>query len=150
MNRSTFEYIVSVCVSMRRVDTNMRKAIPLDKRVAIGLYRLATSAEDRSVANIFGVGRSMVNLAFHEFCTIIVLRLEPRFVRFPKVHEVHEHLRRFAAVSGFPQGMGALDGCHIEVCSPKDHATDYINYKGWYSVILLAIVDHTYTISTRM
>ncbi|KAH7933199.1 hypothetical protein HPB49_010191 [Dermacentor silvarum] len=122
----------------------MRKAIPLDKRVAIGLCRLVTSAEDRSVANIFGVGRSTVNLAFREFCTIIVRRLEPRFVRFPNVHEVPEHLRRFTAVSGFPQGMGALDGCHIEVCPPKDHATDYINYKGWDRVILLVIVDHTY------
>ncbi|KAH6931130.1 hypothetical protein HPB50_022274 [Hyalomma asiaticum] len=40
--------------ALLRQDTVMRKAISLDKRVAIALYRLATSAEDRTVANLFG------------------------------------------------------------------------------------------------
>ncbi|CAN7946620.1 unnamed protein product, partial [Ixodes hexagonus] len=144
VSRSTFNYIVSICEHLRRQDTNMRRAIPLDKRVAIGLYRLATSAEDRTVANVFGVERSSVNVAFKEFCRAIVQRLEPRYIRFPRTSELAEHLRQFAAVTGFPQGMGALDGCHIEVSPPKDHATDYNNYKGWYSTILLAVVDHNY------
>lgn len=37
-----------------------------------------------------------------------------------------------------------LDGCHIEVSPPLEHAVDYYNYKGWYSVILLAAVDYRY------
>ncbi|XP_037528482.1 uncharacterized protein LOC119405714 [Rhipicephalus sanguineus] len=141
---STFRYIVCVCGSMARLDTNMRKAISLTKRVAIGLYRLATSAEERTVANLFVVSRSSVNIIFREFCNVVVRRLEPRFVRFPRAQELVEHLRQFAAVAGFPQGVGALDGCHIEVCPPQDHATDYYKYKGWYSTILLAVVDHHY------
>ncbi|KAL1481870.1 hypothetical protein MTO96_050373 [Rhipicephalus appendiculatus] len=144
VNRCTFDYIVSVCGSMRRLDTNMRMAIPLRKRVAIALYRLATSAEDRSVANVFGAGRSTVNLVFREFCATVVRRLESRYLKFPREREVAEHIRRFTAVTGFPQGMGALDWCHIEVSPPKENATDYSDYKGWYSVILLAVVDHTY------
>lgn len=144
LNRCTFRYIVSVCKSMVRQDTNMRRAIPLEKRVAIGLYRLATSAEDRTVANLFGVSRSSVNIIFREFCSVVVRRLEPRYVRFPSAQGLAEHLRQFTAVAGFPQGIGALDGCHIEVCPPKEHAADYFNYKGWYSTILLAVVDHQY------
>lgn len=34
------------------------------------------------------------------------------------------------------------DGCHIEVCPPKNEATDYYNFKGWYSVVLFAAVDY--------
>lgn len=41
--------------------------------------------------------------------------------------------------------MGALDGCHIDVCARKENSTDYPNYKGWHSVIILAVVYHTYT-----
>ncbi|KAG0417758.1 hypothetical protein HPB47_005375 [Ixodes persulcatus] len=67
---------------MQREDTNMRPAIPLHKRVAIGMYRLATSAEDRTVGNLFG--------------------LEPRFVRFPKLDQLEDHMQRFTAVTGFP------------------------------------------------
>lgn len=144
MSRSTFSYVVSVCECMRRVDTNKRKAIPLDKRVAIGIYRLASSAEDRTVANVFGVSRASVNIIFREFCEVVVRVLETRFVRFPTRHGLAEHMRQFAALTGFPQGVGALDGCHIEVCPPKEQACDYHNFKGWYSVILLAVVDQCY------
>ncbi|KAG0435871.1 hypothetical protein HPB47_018278 [Ixodes persulcatus] len=97
LDRSTFRYIVSVCECMRRNNTNMRQAIPLEKRVAIALYRLATSAEDRTVANLFGVSRSFVNIIFREFCGVLVQRLEPRFVKFPRAHDLAEHLRQFAA-----------------------------------------------------
>lgn len=144
MSRTTFTYVVSVCESMRRVDTNKRQAIPLEKRIAIGIYRLASSAEDRTVANAFGVSRASVNIIFREFCEVVVRHLEPRFVRFPTLHELAEHMRQFAALTGFPQGVGALDGCHIEVCPPKEQACDYYNYKGWYSMILMAVVDHCY------
>ncbi|KAG0428661.1 hypothetical protein HPB47_024385 [Ixodes persulcatus] len=88
---------------MRRSNTDIRQAIPLEKGVAIGLYRLATSAEDRTVANLFG---------------------------FPRAHDLAVHLCQFAAIAGFPHGVGALGGCHLEVCPPKDHASDYHNYKG--------------------
>ncbi|XP_017470503.1 PREDICTED: uncharacterized protein LOC108362151 [Rhagoletis zephyria] len=45
---------------------------------------------------------------------------------------------------GFPQCLGALDGCHIEIRPRTEEAVDYINYKGWYSTVLLALVDARY------
>ncbi|KAL3195898.1 hypothetical protein MRX96_045479 [Rhipicephalus microplus] len=99
---------------MQRVDTTMREAISVEKRVAVSLYRLCSAAEDRTIAELFAIGRSTVNLIYKEFFT------------------------------GFPQGVGALDGCHFTVSPPKKYASDYYNYKGWYSMILLALVDHRY------
>ncbi|KAH7968665.1 uncharacterized protein LOC119382032 [Rhipicephalus sanguineus] len=58
--------------------------------------------------------------------------------------DMKEHLREFFAFSGFPQGIGALDGCHFCASPPKEHAVDYYNYKGGYSIVLLAVVDHMY------
>lgn len=37
-----------------------------------------------------------------------------------------------------------LDGCHFEVHPPSSETCDYYNYKGWYSVVLLAVVDYRY------
>ncbi|KAL1476951.1 hypothetical protein MTO96_036113 [Rhipicephalus appendiculatus] len=96
----------------------MRRAVPLVKRVAVGLYRLASSAEERTIASAFALGRSTVNTIFREFCAVIVRKLEPKFIRFPKRSELAEHLRQFSAVTGFPQSVGALDGCHIEENEP--------------------------------
>ncbi|KAL1445902.1 hypothetical protein MTO96_044756 [Rhipicephalus appendiculatus] len=98
---ATFSYLVNILTPvLERADTNMRPAVPVAKRIAIGLYRLRSTAEDATIAHLFGVGRSTA--------------------------------------------IGALDGCHIPVSPPEEHATDYFNYKGWYSMILLALVDHQY------
>lgn len=43
-----------------------------------------------------------------------------------------------------PQCAGAIDGSHIPVRPPACNHTDYYNRKGWYSVILQAVVDHDY------
>ncbi|XP_036322169.1 uncharacterized protein LOC118736184 [Rhagoletis pomonella] len=48
---------------------------------------------------------------------------------------------------GYPQCIGAIDGCHIEIHPKKEEAIDYHNYKGWYSVVLLALVDAKYRFS---
>ena len=40
--------------------------------------------------------------------------------------------------------MGAMDGKHVVVqCPPKSHSL-YYNYKGTYSMVLMAVVDHQY------
>lgn len=144
VTQSTFSYILCKCQSLVRADTNMRNAIPLHKRVAVLLYRAATSAEERTVTNLFGISAASVNIIFHEFCFVIGDSVDSQFLRMPAVDAVEEHIRLFSAVLGFPQGFGALDGCHIKVSPPKEHTQDYYNYKGWYSIILLALVDHNY------
>ncbi|CAN7945902.1 unnamed protein product [Ixodes hexagonus] len=142
----TFRYLVDVCRPvMERQATNMRQPISVEKRVAIGLYKLCSTAEDRTIAHLFGVGRSTVNGIYREFSDTIVARLEQTSVAMVCQNELQNHMLEFEAVCGFPSAIGALDGSHLAVSPPKDQDCDYRNYKGWYSIILLAIVDHRYT-----
>ncbi|XP_064471832.1 uncharacterized protein LOC135386041 [Ornithodoros turicata] len=141
----TFRYLVESCRHvLEHQTTNMRQPISVEKRVAIGLYRLCSTAEDRTIAHFFGVGRSTVNVVYRQFAKAVIQELEDEWLRMVSPGEMGEHMREFYAVSGFPQGVGALDGCHFAVSPPKNNAVDYYNYKGWYSVILLALVDHRY------
>ncbi|KAH7976950.1 hypothetical protein HPB52_021763 [Rhipicephalus sanguineus] len=54
---ATFNYLVNVLTPvLERADTNMRPAVSVAKRIAIGLYRLRSTAEDATIAHLFGVG----------------------------------------------------------------------------------------------
>ena len=41
----------------------------------------------------------------------------------------------------FPNAVGCIDGTHIPILAPKHLVTDYYNYKGWHSMLSLAICD---------
>lgn len=44
----------------------------------------------------------------------------------------------------FPHAIGSIDGKHITIRAPAQTATDYYNYEGKFSIVLLALVDSKY------
>ena len=68
-------------------------------------------------------------------------KLWSRYVRFPEGTRLREIVEGFEVCWGFPQVAGAIDGTHIPIISPLENPSDYYNRKGFYSIIMQAIVD---------
>ncbi|XP_048347927.1 protein ANTAGONIST OF LIKE HETEROCHROMATIN PROTEIN 1-like [Sphaerodactylus townsendi] len=138
MSRQTF---MELCNRLRpvleRQTTNMRAPITVEKQLAIAVWKLATPDSYRSVAECFGVGRSTVSRIVMEVCQALY------DVYHHVVHLTHPHkvMKGFAA-KGFPHCIGAIDATHIPIIAPAHRATEYINSKGYYSMVLQALVDH--------
>nr|XP_047139119.1 protein ALP1-like [Hydra vulgaris] len=129
VNRNTFNFLVNeLHPHLGKTTTTMREPISVVKRVAVALHYLASCEEYRVVSSLFGIGKSTANLIVHEFINAVNDILLPKYVKFPF----------------FPQCVGAVNGCHIPISAPKDQAISYYNYKGWYSIVLFAVVDSRY------
>ena len=68
MSRQTFGKLVDLVGDQMTPDPSTTgAAIPLEKRVAIALWTIATTSEMRSIGCIFGVGTSTVHKFFKMF-----------------------------------------------------------------------------------
>ncbi len=64
-------------------------------------------------------------------------------MRFPNASEAEQIVDYFLLYWGFPQVVGCLDGTHIKIDRPDGpNATAYYNRKGFYSIVMQAVVDH--------
>ena len=73
----------------------------------------------------------------------IVLKLLPHYVRFPSGDGLTD-VRRFKEKFSILQCAGSINGSHVPITPPAINHNDYYNRKGWYSMLVQAVVDHDY------
>ena len=125
---------------------NSFRCIPVELRLAVTLWVLATGSGYRSVAHLFGIANSTCCEIFKETCGVIVMVLLPRYIRMPNNERLDEIIEGFETKFGFPNCGGAIDGTHIPIIAPQLHHTDYHNRKGYYSIVAQVVCDHEYRV----
>jgi hypothetical protein len=97
-----------------------------------------------------GLGVSTIHGIVSEVCPSIVENLWNEFIAnlMPVVEEDFQKLiDSMNSMWQFPFCWGALDGCHIPIKCPPGGAEackEYHNFKNFYSVVLMAMVDSRY------
>ncbi len=85
--------------------------LPFDtrKKVALCLYWLASTAEYRTVANLFGVGKTTVFDCIHDVCSALEDVLLDEYVVFPENEDLRDVIQGFEKKWNFPNCVGAID-----------------------------------------
>ena len=141
VNRTTFQHLCTELSGKLQHASTVRAAVSVETRVAITLWRLGTNVEYRTISHLFGVGISTACVIVHKVCRAIVDVLLKKYIKIPTGPQAMDIVRGFEEL---PQCFGAIDGSHIPIIAPKDSHMDYYNRKGFYSIVLQALVDHQY------
>ena len=130
---------------LERQDTFMRKALTPGLKVALTLRYLASGDENPSLMFGFRVGCSTIAQIIPVVCEAIIQEYSEEAIVCPsQPEEWKEKAQGFWQRSQVPHAIGAMDGKHVACNCPYKTGSLYHNYKGFFSVVLLALVDSDY------
>ena len=84
--------------------------------MAVTLWKLATNVEYRTLAQLMVIGRSTACEIVNSVSEAITCHLLSRYISSPIDEvEVQEVMDECEGKTGFPQVIGAIDGCRIQI-----------------------------------
>lgn len=108
----------------------------------ITFYRfLATGESYRSLSFQFRISHSWISTIIKEVLEAICNRLKNITMPETTEHSLKKISNDFYEMWNFPNCCGAIDRKHIRIVCPDSSGTLYFNFKSFFSVVLLALVD---------
>ncbi|XP_066983814.1 uncharacterized protein [Macrobrachium rosenbergii] len=139
------EIVERVTPYIEKQRTFWREPLTPGLHVAITLRFLATGDSYKSLQYAFRVAHNTISCIVPETCRAIVSAFGDEELQVPQTPEAWKQVARwFEEWWNFPHVIGAIDGKHIRLRNPPFGRTHYYNYKKFFSMILLAIVDASY------
>lgn len=105
---------------------------------------MATGEAFRSLAFQFRIHHSYISRIVHPTLAAIVSNLTHIAMPQPTEEQWKKNAADFEAKWSYPNCIGAIDGKHVRVRCPNNTGSQTRNYKEFFSIVLLAIVDANY------
>ncbi|XP_041436151.1 uncharacterized protein LOC121399464 [Xenopus laevis] len=146
MSDSSFNTLLqAVAPRISKQDTCMRQTIPAKQRLIATLRYLATGRSFEDLKFSAGISAQALGRIIPETCNAIVEALNAEYLKFPSTEvEWKTVAKQFEDYWNFPNCLGAIDGKHVRIQPPSSSGSYYFNYKGYFSIVLLAIVNAKY------
>ncbi|CAI6346371.1 unnamed protein product [Macrosiphum euphorbiae] len=143
---TTFDFLLDLIGPLiQKEDTIMRESIPPEQRLLATLTFLATGMSYQRLKFSTAISASSLCEIIPETCDAIFKVLKKDYLTFPKNKNEWQSISK-----GFKDQWqvincgGALDGKHVRIIPPKDSGAHFYNYKGFYSMVLMALVNSNY------
>jgi len=146
ITKTTFHRLLNTISNHPVYQSNpFKPQTPIEMQVAIVLQRFANPMSYRELETSFGISQGSVQNFTKRFCITVLENLQYA-IKWPTDQSMQEVVEGFAPPEfrkRIPNVIGAIDGSHIPIQRPQvEYHQRYINRKGFYSVVLMAIVNH--------
>lgn len=139
------EIVERVRPLIEKQTTWWREPIDVGLRVAITLRFLATGNSYKSIGYAFRVAPNTISELVPETCRAIITAYGHEVMKLPETPEDWKKVAQvFEDCWNLPHAVGAIDGKHVRIRNPVFAGSHYYNYKSFYSMILMALVDADY------
>ena len=126
-------------------DTWYRKSLSPRLKLSITLRHLACGDNYPSLSYNFRVAPNTISFIINEVCDTIKVEFAAEVIQCPTTTaEWTAIAEQFETRWQFPHCCGALDGKHVGVTCSWNNGSVYRNYKGFFSIVLMALVDADY------
>ena len=113
--------------------------------MAIALRYVATGESYTSLEFRFRVSNQLISSIVPEVMSAVYEVFKDEFMKCPSTPEEWKEVAKgFLEKWQSPHTIGSLDGKHIRVKAPPKSGTKSFNYKGYFSFVLMALVDSGY------
>ena len=139
------EIVQRLTPALTKETTNYRAALDPGLKIAITLRHLASGAHYADMQYAWRVPANTMSLLVRDVCSAIVHEYAAEMLTAPNTEAgwreiAHDWYRRW----NFPHVIGAIDGKHVACRAPPNSGSEYFNYKGFFSIILVAVVTSDY------
>ncbi|KAH7699250.1 nuclease HARBI1-like protein [Aphelenchoides avenae] len=129
---------------MFRLQKNSRRAaISPEERLAVTFSFLASGTPYRRPAYSFRISPQTISVTVAETCAVIYDVLKDKYLAMPQTEREWKAIADgFWARWNIPNTLGAIDGKHVQIKKPTNPGSAYFNYKGSFSLVLMAMCDY--------
>ena len=102
---------------------------------------MATGESYRSLSFGYPISHSAISKIVPTVLVSLQKKLVPLFLPPPECINWEQKAEEFWKRWGFPNCVASIDGKHVRIVAPKKSGSLHYNYKGYFSVVLLGMVD---------
>ena len=139
------EIVQRLTPRITKMFTNWRDPLDPGLKVALTLRHLASGAKYHDMQYAWRVPHNTISIVVREVFEAIIAEYAEEQMTAPTTEAAWRQIaddwyRRW----NFPHVIGAIDGKHVACKAPPNSGSDYYNYKGFFSIILFAMVTSDY------
>jgi hypothetical protein len=125
--------------------TFFRNPLEAGLKLAVTLRHMASGNDYASLEYTFRVPANTISVFVPEVCRAIVNCYCKDVLQLPSTPEEWKKIAKdFETKWNLPHCLGAIDGKHVAIKNPPNAGSLYYNYKHFFSIVLMAVVDANY------